>query len=217
MQLWLQSWWQAFRRDIRESRGLIFGIFALVIGGLIVAVIVAESGDDRSVSSSPVRRASTTVSQPKPTVVRVQPTPTRVATATPEACPTKAELAYFKETVKYFDVTSKSALATSDLLMQASRDISVTETLDWQVTIAVHFTLLKEAADTILDATAPLSVRSISEPVEMSARLLKYGINNFLDAGANSDIDALEDGTIAFEQAASESRKAGEAATTFCE
>ena len=72
MQLWLQSWWQAFRRDIRESRGLIFGIFALVIGGFIVAVIVAESGDDRSVSSSPVRRASTTVSQPKPTVVRVQ-------------------------------------------------------------------------------------------------------------------------------------------------
>ena len=188
---------------------------ALVLG--LVSVLTVCS----TPSPTPIPTASPDPT-PRPAVVvptsTPAPRPTPRPTAIPIAvCPTKAELAYFKEVIKYFHVTSKSALATGDLLMQASRDISVTETLDWQVTIAVHFTLLKEAADTILDATAPLSVRSISEPVEMSARLLKYGINNFLLGGANSDIDALEAGTIAFEQATSESRKAGEAATTFCE
>ena len=217
MQLWLQSWWQAFRRDIRESRGLIFGIFALVIGGFIVAVIVAESGDDRSVSSSPVRRASTTVSQPKPTVVRVQPTPTRVATAAPEACPTKAELAYFAGVHEFVEVVGESALEVGDLLLQAGRNLSVVQTQDWQVSMAVHLTLLKQAADTVLGLAPPQSVKRISEPIEMSARLVKFGVNNFLDGWENADSDALEFATISFEQAASEIQKVSVEVAVFCE
>lgn len=55
------SWWQAIRQDIREQRGLIYGVSALVIGGIIVAGIVAGAleSEDKPRPKSPPRPTPT--------------------------------------------------------------------------------------------------------------------------------------------------------------
>ena len=62
------SWWKAIRCDIREQRRLKYGVPTLVIGGFIVAGIVAGACDNGG-QPKPTTPA-------RPTAERAKPTPT---------------------------------------------------------------------------------------------------------------------------------------------
>lgn len=153
---------------------------------------------------------------PKPTQIASAPapilTPTHVATATPTlACPNEMELAYFKEVQRFFKITGESATKVGNLF--AVMD----ESVDWAIDVTVEFLTLKEAANHLLDLSPPPSAKSISEPTEMAARLIRFGINNIVDGLTNSDAFAIETGATLFEQATGEIQKASLAVAAYCE
>ena len=153
---------------------------------------------------------------PRPAVVvptsRPAPRPTPRPTAIPIAtCPTKAELAYFKEVQRFLQIVGVSATKVGNLFLVMD------ESVDWAIEVTVEFLALKEVSNRILDLSPPPSVKRISEPAEMAAALIRFGINTFVDGLTNRDTGALETGATIFDQATGEILKVGVAMAAYCE
>ena len=191
------------------------GVPALVIGGLIVAGIVAGACGDGAVSSPPVRLQSTTVSQPKPTAVRVLPTPTRVSTATPTlACPNEAEQDYFSQ-------ISSQVVSAFTLLTMFGEELQTTAPWDvldenWIFALETDIMILNRYFDDLIALQSPVSAAHIDRKVEDMAHQVKQALRSTNAGIQNNDLDMLDVGTSQMELAATKGETLRLAIDSFC-
>ena len=203
------SWWKAIGCDIREQRRLKYGVLALVIGGLIVAGIVAGACDNGG--------------QPKPTAERAKPTPTptvapiSAVTPPPDTCPSPAEAAYFDEVNGGLRSIGAQVGMLSEYWAEAANNPILLLDDIWVMGRETDLMALTLHADRIIALEPPPSARQLDDMVATTMVMAQQVFQLQSDGITATDMDMFMEGSNLMDSVSDRARWIRAEMDAFCD